>query len=340
MSSPILLVPLFAVFVALALASASAIALGARIRPLARLFARVKSPPLRAALVLAPAALGVLGFAALLSPNPFGGCHCALHGLHHPHLCVAHPAFALPLVAPAACILGAWALLVAPRAWRLARELFDAERWARAARDRASLLIDGVRVRLTDGLTRSAFTIGALAPIIVIDRALWDALSEEERRAVVHHEQAHVERRDGLTLAVLRLSAALLPILPEARLIAAWKAAAELSCDEYAARKIGDRAAVAAALVAASRAQARFPGTEPPAFGRAALGVGDGGDLTARVMALLDADPSREPGPLPGNDVLAVALVSLGVALLTLVWPGDLFHHTVETLIGLVVHHH
>ena len=58
-----------------------------------------------------------------------------------------------------------------------------------------------VALRRIDSGSRSALTIGALSPMIVVDRLLFNALSGEERRAVVFHEQAHVQRRDGLTAA-------------------------------------------------------------------------------------------------------------------------------------------
>jgi hypothetical protein len=335
---PLASLPLGAAFVVFGLLSACAVGLVAR-------FAlrwsssgqRLPSTALRAAVVFTPAVLGALGCAALALPNPFVGCHCAEHGLHHPHLCALHLAFALPLVTPSACLLGAWLALTAPGVLRLARDTVASARWTRAVRRLPVVTLDGVAVRLADCGAPSAFTIGALWPIVVVDRVLWRSLSDEERRAVAHHERAHVERRDGLTLLALRLCVALFPSPAGQRLIQAWRAAAEQSCDRYAAGKLGDPAAVAAALVAVEKIRAQ--GSQGAALPAHAMGALAGGDLSRRVLALLRADPPRRDGePLLANDVLATAIVAAGALLLTFVWPGDEFHHAIETLIGHLIH--
>ncbi|WP_437320788.1 M48 family metalloprotease [Sorangium sp. So ce385] len=338
MTSSLVALPLAAAFVTLALASAWAVGLAARLA--ARWLSpglRSPSTALRAAVVFAPAVLGALGCAALALPSPFVGCHCAEHGLHHPHLCAFHPAFALPLVTPSAYVLGAWLALTAPFVLRLFRDAIASARWTRAARRLPAVALDSVVVRLADCGAPGAFTIGALSPIVVIDRVLWRSLSDEQRRAVVHHERAHVERRDGLTLLALRLCVALFPSSAGQRLIDAWRAAAEQSCDRYAAGKLGDPAAVAAALIAVEKVRAQDPrGAALPAH---AMGALAGGDLSRRVLALLDADPPLQGAePLLANDVLATAIVAVGALLLTFVWPGDGFHHAIETLIGHLIH--
>jgi Zn-dependent protease with chaperone function len=337
MSPPAVLAPLGAIFVLLALSSAVAVALVGRFVPSVKRRWVLRSTALRAAILCAPMILAALGCVALAFPNPFIGCHCAQHGLHHPHLCVSHPAFALPLVAPATIILGVWWLLAALRLHRLGREVLASMRWTRTVRRSRDEQLDGIAFRLIDSASRSAFTIGVLSPVIVFDRLLWDALTIEERRAVLHHEQGHVERRDGLTLLVLRFCLALYPVPIGPRLLDAWRAAAESACDLYAAAKLGDAFAVAGALVSVEKA--RTQEIVADAAGRApAFGVAAGGDLERRVIALLD-QPEAAPGELPlGNDVLAVSLVALGAGALSLVWPGGSFHHAIETLIGWFIH--
>jgi hypothetical protein len=335
-SSPLVLVPFAAVFVVLAFAVACAVVALTRLIPFDHpRRSRIPQTSLWAAAALAPIVIGALGCAALASPAPFSGCHCAQHGLHHPHLCLIHPAFAEPLLAPAACLLAAWGLLVAPRLFRLAADVMASERWGRARRRLPAELLDGVPIRLADCADRGAVTAGALAPVIVFDRALWDGLSPEARRAVVHHEHAHAERRDGLTLLALRLCAALFPVPGRSRLIERWREAVEAACDAHAAQTIGDPGTVAAALVAVEKARALPPRSRVAA---PALGVAAGGDLERRVMALLRSDEDAGRRAPLGNDALAVAIVSLGAAALTLAWPGSEFHHAVETLIGLLVH--
>jgi hypothetical protein len=337
MSSPALLAPLGAIFLLLASASAAAIALLARLAPSLEQRWLGPSTALRAAIILAPMILAGIGCVALAFPNPFIGCHCAEHGPHHPHLCASHPAFALPLVAPAAYVVGGWLLLVAPRLYRLGREVIASKRWTTTIRNLRVEKLDGIAFRRIDGATRSAFTVGVRSPVIVFDRLLWDALAIEERRAVLHHEQGHVERRDGLTLLVLRVCMTLYPVPMGPRLLDDWRAAAESACDLYAAATLGDAGTVAGALVSVEKTRAQDPGSdaagEAPAFGVAA-----GGDLERRVLALLDQDEASKAEPLLGNDMLAVALVALGAGTLSLAWPGGSFHHAVETLIGWFIH--
>ncbi|MGK4006833.1 M56 family metallopeptidase [Sorangium sp. So ce1036] len=338
MTPPLASLPLGAAFVAFALVSAWAVGLVAR-------FAvrwpspgqRLPSTALRAAVVFAPAVLGAVGCAALALPNPLVGCHCAEHGLHHPHLCALHLVFALPLVTPSAYLVGAWLALVAPGVLRLVRDAIASARWTRAVRRLPAVALDGVAVRLADCGAPTAFTIGALSPVIVVDRVLFRSLSDEERRAVVHHERAHVERRDGLTLLALRLCVSLFPGPAGQRLVEAWRAAAEQSCDRHAAGKLGDPTAVAAALVAVEKIRAQ--GSRRAALPAHAMGALAGNDLSRRVLALLEVNtlPQRTE-PRLANDVLATAIVAASALLLTFVWPGDGFHHAIETLIGHLIH--
>lgn len=322
-----------AVFVLVATAMAGGTAL------LERLLARI---PVRrgmratwphAALLLSPAVVAALACVALAVQDPFSGCHCAAHGLHHPHLCLSHPAFGRPLVLPAAGVLVLWAVLVAPRLVRLGREALAGERWARAAAALPVEHVDGVAVRIAGSGAGGAFTAGALSPVIVVGRALWDALSARQRRAVLHHEHAHVERRDGLTLLALRLCDALSPVPLRGPLLARWRAAAESACDLHAAHRLGDGVTVAEALLAVEKAGDGAVLPEPAA----ALGVGAGGDLERRVVALLDVVPGDERGDALGNDLLAVAVLASGAGLLALFWPGDALHHAIETAVGLFV---
>lgn len=324
-----LLPPLVAVFVVLTSATAALLALGGRL---------VTSPhalpsSLHAAVIFAPAIAGVLGCVALAFPDLFAPCHCAEHGLHHPHLCPYHPAFALALLAPSAGVVGAWLSLVAPRLLLLARAQIASARQIRAVRRLPTRRVDDVDFRLTDGDSRTAVTMGAWSPIIVVDRLLWDGLSDEERRAMLHHEHAHVERRDGLTVLLLRLAAALYPVPLGSQFIAGWRSAVERACDRHAAAVIGDASVVAGALVAVEKS--RRGDTATGAL--SALGIVSGGELESRVMALLDEPESHNASAL-GNDVLTVGLVALGAGALTAVWPGGSCHHTVETLLGVFLH--
>jgi hypothetical protein len=325
----ILLVPAAAVLLIVAHASAAAILPLAR----ARLAGRAREPALHAAAVLAPWVLGALAVAALLSPRSIHGCHCADHGLHHPHLCLLHPSLSLPLLAPSLLVLGAWGALAIPRLARVAREVVASTRWLRLARRGPRRVIDGVLVHLAPCGSSAALTVGVFSPIIVLDPRVFRALAPDARRAVVHHEVGHRLRADGLTLLVLRIAAASLALVDVAPLVAGWKTACEVTCDAHAATRVGDPTIVAEALLSACR----LGGTttaRPPAY---ALGALEGGSVERRVLALVGDEASPAKTPHLGNDALAVALVSLGAAALTCVAPGDVLHHAVETLVGLAI---
>lgn len=290
-----------------------------------------RSAPVCAAVVLAPWALGALAAVALVSPHPFAGCHCTEHGLHHPHLCLVHPSFAEPLGAPAAFVLLAWGLLVAPRVVRLVREGSASAAWVRAIRRAPAASIDGIAVRVAPCGAATALTVGAFSPVIVFDPRLWDTLGPETRRAVLHHEAGHRVRGDGLTLLVLRWAHALLPGSRGERAMGQWQSATELECDAHAATAVKDPGLVAEALLAAFQARSTSSEGSVPSHALAAVGA-EG--LEGRVLALVERT-ERDRAARLGNDVLAILLVALGAGALTVVFPGEALHHAIETLIGL-----
>lgn len=104
------------------------------------------------------------------------------------------PLLAVELVATG--LLGLWAVM-------LAREIGRSRRlaWALAHGSRQTSMF-GVPCRLTPGLDRDAVVVGAIRPVIYVGTPLLAALSDEELRAVVLHEDHH--RR---TLAPIRAAA-------------------------------------------------------------------------------------------------------------------------------------
>lgn len=334
MSLVAVLVSLCTLFAAVALATARVVSILARIGACDWLSGR-SSLTLRAVVATAPLFVATFVCVAVVSVS-LGGCHCYHHALHHPHLCFAHPEFALPLLRFALVGLALWTLSVAPATFRIARAVVRSHRWASRARRVASHFVDGVPVRLIDCSSRSAFTIGAVSPVIVCDTKLWNALDEEQRRAVVHHEAAHTTRHDGMTLLLLRLCVALFPSTMGGRLIAEWSRAAERECDRHAAATLGDGAVVADALVAVERVRSRATAVEEGRF-VTAMAVLSPGAIEHRVLALLSEPPSDDRSRL-ANDSLALALLGLALAVATWILPGDSIHHGVETLAGLLSH--
>jgi len=289
------------------------------------------SPTLWAGLVLAPIAIALLVVAALLLPAPLGACHCAAHAPHHPHLCWVHPQLAAPLTMPAALFLSSWALLVAPRLWRVVADARRTARWARNASEQM-VSVDGVPVWLATCGSPIAVSVGAFQPRIVFDRELWSRLNDEERRAIVHHEHAHVLRGDGFTLLALRLAAALYLLPGALRCIEEWRAAVELACDRHASSAVGDPLAVASTLLSVERACQ----VSTHAHAHGVLAARPGALLESRVRALLEPERYRAAGLV--NDLLLVGCALCSAAFLVLVWPSDGVHHGVETLIGWAFH--
>jgi Zn-dependent protease with chaperone function len=322
------------VSVATSLLVAWAVAVGlvllARCAPFFIQTGRRSSTAVRAALVLGPALLALLALLVILVPTPFSHCHCFAHGSHHPHLCVTHPWLAFPMLSVALPVAAGWLVFAIWRCAPVVRDLLRGERLARLLRMTPSEVVDGVEVRLVDELALSAFTVGIWRPVVVVDRLLWRVLEHRERLAVIHHEHAHAERRDALTLACLRLVSAVLPWPAKGAWLRAWKSATETVCDRHAAAQLQDATCVAMALVSVERLRSVVrPWTQIAPV----LGIAAGTDLEARVRSLLDDDGLASP-PL-ANDLLAVGIVLLGLAALLLVWPGSSLHHAAESLLGL-----
>jgi Zn-dependent protease with chaperone function len=90
-----------------------------------------------------------------------------------------------------------------------------------------------------------AFCVGLVRPRVVVTTGALTTLSDGELAALLAHEAAHVRRRDGLRLLLVRAAADGLFFCPGARQLAARLAAlAELEADEAA-----DRHGLAAAML-------------------------------------------------------------------------------------------
>jgi Zn-dependent protease with chaperone function len=289
----------------------------------------------RAAWIMAPTLAAVTTCVALVWPGLVqDSCHCVAHGLHHPHLCLRHPDYAAAVLLPAAVVAAAWACLALPRLGQLLSSLWQTERWARRVARAPVQVLDTVRFRLIDAPGLGAFTTGLFRPLIAVDTGLWCQLSDEERRAVLHHEEAHRMRLDPLTFSVLKACSALTVVPGTAELLRKWQAKAEDECDRHAAQNVAAPEPVASALLALERyhrgqAQQALP-----------LRTSAGGAaLEGRVRSLLAGKPWSKRSNL-ANDVLAVLLAGFAVAALFTLVTGDLVHHGAETALGFFVDHH
>jgi Zn-dependent protease with chaperone function len=264
--------------------------------------------------VLAPS------FLALLWPEYD---HCLQHGDHHVHLCLTH----LPRHLGNAA---SWLVLSLATAWASLRagaalaELFRAWRcYCRLRLHGQSDTALGANVLPTGAPL--CILAGVFRPILFLSRGLLAAIAPEQLVVILHHERAHASRRDILLRLVARVGSVFMWPSVRASLLAALELAAEQSCDEVAAARVGDRLQVAEAILRVERLlQQSTPALSP-------LAVAFGGDtVPQRVAALLEA-PRRS-----GSFVLlSIAFACLLCGVLSISVP---LHHLTESLLEALVH--
>lgn len=298
-------------------------AICAALHPLVRARLRSWAPEDRAGWIfvfcVAPPAGGLLLTAVCLLPSVDALSwhlvdHCFRHGSGHPHLCLAHlPAGAGTIAGLAA--LGMLGMLSISAMLDLARTTRFSHKLRAAIENRGW-------ARELDHAHPLAATIGILRPRVVISAALQRSLPRELFAAVVHHENAHVRRRDPLVRTLARIGTVLHFPGTRRQLLRDLHLACEQACDEQAASQVGDRLLVARALIAVERLLATTRMTLPAS----AAGFGDAG-ITVRVNALAEDPASRSRMRLPA---------ALTGVLILLVAAADRIHHTTETILGLV----
>jgi Zn-dependent protease with chaperone function len=247
--------------------------------------------------------------------------HCLDHA-GHVHLCFVHfpdDAANLPLhlaLVFIATYAGARVLLFGAGVLRASRVL--------GALARTGLRRNDLDVVVLETPAPICFAAGLWRPQVLISRGLLQWLDASQRAIVLAHERAHVRRHDALVANIVRVCA--MWHFPR---IAAWlvrelEVAAEQVCDEEAGAIVGDRIAVAEAILSVERAAlaqlALVPSTAAVAFGERAV--------ERRVESLL-----RDPQPaLPLRPVYAG--LCLGAATLMLFANG--LHHATESVLSVL----
>jgi Zn-dependent protease with chaperone function len=145
-----------------------------------------------------------------------------------------------------------------------------------------------------------AFTTPEVTGRIIVTRGMLRALGPGEQAALLAHERSHLAHRHPWWIAVMDLAAAANPLLRPAagtirQLVERW-------ADEDAARTVADRALVARALARAALARHTH-------LHNAVVTAATGGDVPARVRALMH--PGRRA---PAPALLAAGLVVVMVA--------------------------
>ena len=261
--------------------------------------------------------LVVLAAAGVARAVAFGADHCLSHTAHHHHLCFLHRpvghghavawSIAIAAFAPSVLVLASW-LRGAANELRAVRSLVRSSRGSGLGDD----------VRVLDRPEPIALTVGWFAPTILVSRGLLDAASPSTMDAVIAHERAHVRRRHTMHAFADRWVASLLPRRVGQHLVDVLTLAREQRCDADAAQAVGSRVAVARALTEVARLNRDAP--------RVGASI-DGGDLAARVRALLAPEPRDTPTTvLPTLAVAAAAFAGCGPAF---VW----FEHVVTRIL-------
>ena len=193
----------------------------------------------------------------------------------------------------------AWcgAFLVALSGWRWYRLAAATRRTTRAwFADAEQITLAGINapVFVADTAFPIVAVIGMLRPRLIIARSVLAACTADELRAVLAHEQGHVNRRDNLRRLALTATPDVLALLPiSGRVFTAWHDAAEEAADDDADRvHIDGRLHLASALVKVARIAERT--TMPPMLPAAALYTGN--NLEVRVRRLLGASVEPQTG--------------------------------------------
>ncbi len=163
---------------------------------------------------------------------------------------------------PAVASVAAWVAVVVGAAGGvvLVRGLVsEARRWLPAHRDGACA--GGLLV--VDDPTPAAVAVPGLPGRIVVSSGMLRALSTDERRVLLAHEQCHLDAAHWLYRFAVRLAAAVCP--PARPLVSPCDQALERWADEAAATAIGDRRLAAQAV-----ARAPSPVTAPRRHGATA----------------------------------------------------------------------
>jgi Zn-dependent protease with chaperone function len=197
-------------------------------------------------------------------------------------------------MAPAMGLFGA--IVIADAAWRLSRIMLATRRLARTWFASARPVpLDGISIPAF--ATASEFPIvavvGVRRPKLIIATSVIEACSPEELRAILAHEQGHLDRRDNLRRLLMSVAPDALAWFPASeKLLRSWRAATEEVADDHAARDgANGRLHLASALIKVARLADRNKVTDlMPA---ATLFCGE--NLSARVRRLLgpQAAPDR-----------------------------------------------
>lgn len=262
----------------------------------------------------ATAAMALLAVAKHLGWVPD---HCLAHTPHHPHFCFEHlPQMLFGHGHGHALIAGIlftlFALLTLRHGWRLYRQSANLKALTALSEGSGPL-------RLLEDPRSLAFVGGTTRPYIYFSQGLKNQLNRRERRMVFVHEVAHIRHRDLLLNHWVEFLL-LAHIKPYARALQTlWVDAIEMRADDKVAQRFGR---VTTAELLLRLAQSTQLGPTVTAFG--------GGNTATRIDRLINHPASSRKTTPVFEGLLGLGLLAVMTTLLTQ-------HHTLETLIGLLV---
>ncbi len=177
-----------------------------------------------------------------------------------------------------------------------------------------------------------SFTVGVREGFVVVSRGLADRLTEEQLRALLAHEQGHVERKDNMWHLIVELAATLALPMPLGFVYAhRWRAAAEADCDSRAAEASSKE--TVSQLLLMLQEQALQPQPSLPA---GLTPVYHGSISPSHRASRL----SRSPRPLVAPPLAVVLVAELGVVVAGTVlarrWLWDSFYCAGESLLRVM----
>lgn len=278
---------------------------------------------------VAPLVLTAIAMLSALGPSLFAASgmaadHCLVHGGHHAHLCFLHLSsqsvgiFSWVVTSCAVC-----ALLVP-----LLREGFVVGRAVRllnALRRNASF-DEAINARVVHSSRPFCFTAGLVRPCLLVSEGLLAAVSADDLRVVLAHEDGHRRRRDMGVRFLVRLSTIWLVPGSRRELLIAIELSSEQACDEIAAATLGDRLRVAETILTLERvlSRASFDAVAPAAASIGASSVPD------RVESLV-CDPRAV-------DRTSVFALGLSFATVSILIASEPLHHTLESVLASFLH--
>lgn len=198
----------------------------------------------------------------------------------------------------ALCARGAWR---AAGAWRATRDV--ARDWRRRGR-RLERFDTPLPVFAIEETFPTVAVVGVARPALFIAERVLRECGDEEIRAMLHHECAHVTKRDNLKRFVIRAC----PDFVGGDLDRAWARAAEEAADAaVVARDPSFAVELAQALIHVARLA---PAPQAPSLASAFY---RGGSIESRVRRLVQPAPAPASAA-PGRHVLVAAALAIAVS--------------------------